>query len=138
MGILTDFIIGKENQEVELLEADSIRKSWQVLEFKNFDTEKLENLYQLIHGKLDFGLQPFEGCEDEGPWLFKLPQDLVITLSRINELGLEIISARWSATEELIADGWNQQIAQETLKQLSEFATKTKESNAVLYLLISV
>ena len=138
MGILTDFIIGKEDQEVELLEADSISESWEVLEFKNFDTVKLEILYELIHGKLEFGLQPFEGCEDEGPWLFKLPQNLLNTLSSIKELGIESISARWSASEALKADGWNQKIAQETLKEISEFATKAEELDAVLYLCISL
>lgn len=142
MGILTDFIIAKEEEKEDILKTEIPSLKWDCLQLKGIDTIKLETLYNIInskapYSKIGYDFKLMEGCSDAGPWLFKIPEIMTKSLSEIKASKIENHASIWIKTEELGAS-YEKDVASEVIIFLREHARKTIALNSVLYLWISL
>ncbi|NOQ75561.1 MAG: hypothetical protein GQ574_26360 [Crocinitomix sp.] len=143
MSILTDFIVAKANQEDAILESDDISKIASIHQLSGVGPIKLQTLYNLISDKapydiVEYNLTPYEGCAEEGPWLFAMPMILVHALAKVSATNLDSIAEKWNNTEELQMDRWNIEDATTVINDLSALAKKAIETEQVLFLLMSL
>lgn len=70
----------------------------------------------------------------EGPWLIKLPSELIEELPSIAPQDQPAVAKEWAAAGQPLADGWTQQTAESYLAQLVHFARTASFEGKELYL----
>lgn len=143
MGILTDFVVATDNDAVAIGEAVRPADQWPTLESKGVETIKLSTLYCAATNAqytddIQASFSLVAGNEEEGPWVFKFPPEILAAIAGIGQSDIPAIAASWAATEELQMDGWSKEDAAQFIKELQTYAQKALGSGASLFLWLSL
>ena len=143
MSLLTDFIIAKNGEENVILEAENRNENWNVLQLTNMDPVKIQTLYNAIqkrdlHTDEDYELTPHEGHADEGPRLFKIPDNLLDVLAISEDADIHTIVDTWLMSDELQMEWRGKEDTQEVVENIASFARQAKEKDMELYLWMSL
>lgn len=144
VGLLTDFVIAREDEADALGEAEDPADTWPTLEAKGVETVKLATLCALAANDSD-DADAFAGAFDlvagdaeEGPWILAVPAEIVAVLAGIPDARLASIASRWAETDELQMDGWSAADARDFIGKLRRHAKQALADGASLFLRISM
>jgi hypothetical protein len=102
------------------------------------DPLKLAALHAIFtHGPLNEKLrdyQPVAQASPQGPWLVRLPDDLIESLGKISPPDQPGVAATWASTEQAQEDGWSDQDADDYLGRLVPFAQTAAFEGKALFL----
>jgi hypothetical protein len=143
MGNLTDFVIANDNEGSAIGESDHPAAQWPTLETKGVDTIKLATLVSAITGQGDVAAITrsftFAGGDEEiGPWVFKLPPEVVDVIAKLPAGNVQDVAAKWAATEEMQSDRWSAIDVADLVAQLQQHANKARTAGATLFLWASL
>lgn len=143
MGILTDFVIAKDEDAVAISEATRAADHWPTLESKGVDTIKLSTLYCAAtnteyENAIQASFTMMAGDEEEGPWVFKFPSEILSAIAHIESDSVSSIAKIWAATEELQMDGWSEDDAARFITELVAHAKTTRATGASMFLWMSL
>jgi hypothetical protein len=80
--------------------------------------------------------QPMAQASPTGPWLVKLPSELVERLIHISPQDQQALAERWVATDQAQEEGWSVEVADNFLGRLIPFAHTASFETKELYLWI--
>jgi hypothetical protein len=143
MSILTDFVVADISEAQRI--GDSLSPSWQFegLGEKGIDHVKLATLYALLTD------QPYDTdfmsedsllyvASDDGPWVHRVPDDMVRRLANLAESEYSRIAEKWSQTEEFTHkhSGFTPDLARERteafLRRIAPLARYSLAENKIL------
>jgi hypothetical protein len=135
MGVLTDIVVARADQADEVLAADVPSQQFPGFDAKGLDVIMLGTLSSLVGGtarpaEVVADLRLIGGDPEEGPWLFQIPDDLVVRLSKIAEREVGRIAEGWSRTEELA--GTPPGDLEPMISELSRYAKLAREQSCDL------
>jgi hypothetical protein len=143
MGILSDLVLATE---AELLAVPRDQAPVRVLpgiDIKGVDSIKLCTLHGLMTGaEFDPDLKDFpevgaSGSED-GPWLFRCPDDLFKRLSALDDAAARQLAEAWAQTEDFLGDGWPAEAVVECFHRIRAFANEAVASRKPVHLWVSL
>ncbi|GAB4450376.1 MAG: hypothetical protein Fur0028_05800 [Bacteroidales bacterium] len=142
MGVLTTLIIGKKENIDEILSCEDPTEQYDCIEYKGVDTVKISTLYAISKNEeydmdTHHSIQSF-GEEEDGPWVFKFPEDLTKTFASIDSDKIPSIAEKWLSTEELEMDGWNFDDSKKVITEIVNHSKKALESNSEILVWMSL
>lgn len=147
MAIYTDVIVADPSEAEAILAAGGQHsKRWDCLQAKSVDPVKLGTLSAILKNESpdEIGLALFMQdallvqTSDDGPWIYRIPNELVTALTLLDADAIEQIAEHWAQTEELIADRWTTPDAEEYLADFTGRAKSARAKNKGLLLWVSV
>lgn len=147
MGVITDFVIAEPREATDILEVAAPVQRWRGLEAKTIDTIKLSTLAFILSGKpLDIdavvaysmSIKVLATESEEGPWVFLVPEELVLKLASTSKSDLAEAGKLWHQTEEFQLDGWAETDVAKVLTDLHKLASESRSSQKSLLLFISL
>src|SRR4051794_27755838 len=111
MGVLSDLVIAGAGDAEKIAKTSNPSQAFGGIDIKGIDTVKLESLHEIVLGKKVDKSSPFRQQPvgpDEGPWVFRVPDDFVAALAALDDAGREKAAARWARTDEFKADRWTE------------------------------
>lgn len=145
MGILTDIVVAKTSEAVEVLDSENPWEDFDGFDAKGLDEIKLCSLWQIVGNRPnDDGLitqfSVLAGIENEcGPWVWQIPDELVELISAIRADALEAVALQWSRTEEFKMDRlprWELEEVKNLLRNLVGVSNKAISSGKALLMWI--
>jgi len=138
MGILSDLVVAPAGDAERVAQAENPSRAFGGIDIKGIDSVKFGSLHSIITGQTFEELLPAYGpvvsASDEGPWVFRIPAELV---SRIAELGYDQrheIATQWAGTEAFALDRWTEEDVALTLGSIAVLARKAVDSGQELFL----
>ena len=130
LGVLTDIVVA-DASEASAVAADGDRlRTWPGVDAKGVDSVKLAILWGLLSNdpsKANAGadFETLHEIPDEGPWVFRVPEELVQLLASLDDAGAASTAVAWAKAEEFVLDGWNAAAVRSILSELRTLARKT-------------
>ena len=143
MGVLTDLILGSA-EELAAVDADDVPINvLPGLDIKGTGLIELATLYAIAtRTEVEAGLDsfpPVSGEESEdGPWVFRFPDELVEALAQASPAEVKRIAAEWSQTEEVMQSGWPAAEVAQRISEMIAFAVKAKASGKPVHVWTSL
>ncbi len=111
MGVLTDIVVADSSEAIAVAQSSVPSRDWEGIDAKGIEHVKLAQLSAILRDESydpDFVTQIEDLAEvsEEGPWVFRLPQDFVHRLASLSEDQTPVVAEKWAKTEEFILDGW--------------------------------
>lgn len=142
MGVLTEIVVAEVAEAQEVLVGPR-QTRWTTLQLKDLDTIKLGTLAFILQDRdfkdvdavvdySEFELLASDG--EEGPWVFRIPDDLIISLTSTSDDSLAEASSKWAGTEELEMDGWSEQDASEVVGEIAGLAKLAGAKSVLLWM----
>jgi len=109
------------------------------VDVKSIDVVKLGQLHALLTGET-FGdaliefLPEVHSVSEDGPWVYKFPATLQITLAELSDLELSSTSEDWAKIPEFGLDGIDALRVASILQDLVKLAQRAEEKDEYLYL----
>ena len=143
MGVLTDLVAVKESEIESVAESTSPAFDFGGIDAKGIDQVKLCKLKSILEQ------QPYQrscvgefellaGDEEEGPWVFRVPTDLVKLVASLHGVALSQVSGQWAAAEEFKLDGWSPQDVEATLVEIVNLCSSAVAEQKMLVMWMSV
>lgn len=135
MGVLTDFFLATESQvasfDPEGLPADL----FDTFHAKGVDTIKVDLLFAALTGRSFAEVancgEVISDIESEGPWIFRLPDELLTCLAAIEPSELPSVAAKWHHSEDFA--GWAPNDVELVLRGLVALAKRAGSPDVHLY-----
>ena len=132
MGVLTDLIIADKNEAETVANSPTPWSEWKGFDAKGHNEITLGTLDCILRGAdfsqahlIDF---PFLAtASDEGPWVFEVPNELLLGLTRLDNYQITAIAAKWLETEEM--DSATQDYAEDFIKEFQLLAKEAIDQN---------
>jgi hypothetical protein len=130
VGVLTEIVVAEVAEAPEVLVGPR-QSRWTTLQLKDLDTIKLGTLAFILQDRditdvdavVDYSeFELLASAGDEGPWVFRIPGDLITSLAATADGSLAEVSSKWAETEELEMDGWSEQDASEVVGEIAGLA----------------
>jgi len=143
MGVLTDLFIATD-AEVERLARDAIPiEHFPGLDIKGVGPIKLAELDAILCDvDFDQAMDRVElvraRSEKLGPWITRMPSELVAALAALDETEIVSCGERWAATEEFVEDGWYADEVVAILGQMAELAGRAQAEGKAVYVWTSL
>lgn len=104
MGILTNFVIAKDEDAVAISEAIRAVGNWPTLESKGVDSIKISTLYcAATNTEYENAIQAsflmIAGNDEDGPWVLKFPNEILSAIAHIESEAIASTAKLWAATE---------------------------------------
>ena len=80
--------------------------------------------------------KPIAEGSTSGPWLIRIPQELVEALANIAPQDQSSISINWASTDRLQEEAWSEQDAEQYLAQLVHFSQTATFEGKVIFLCV--
>jgi hypothetical protein len=143
MSLISDFIMAPPGSGEEVGRSDRPSDHWTAFEAKGVETVKLATLFCLVSGRpysneVQRSFKLVGGNQDEGPWVFEFPQNVVGSLAAIDQAQLPALASAWASTEELRMDRWTAKDAEEFIASLSLHARAAVSSSMSVYLWLAL
>ena len=143
MGVLSDLVPAKAKDAVRIAKAANPSEEFGGIDVKGIDTVKLAQLHAIVtkqkYKDVLGDYDPLEtGTEEEGPWVFRLPDELVDALVALDAAGRKRTAKDWAKIEEFDADGWSATEVARALDAICDLAKKTRAAKKVLFLWTSL
>jgi hypothetical protein len=133
-----DLILADPSEAAAILASEYPLGTFKGVSIDGLDPVKLAALHsQLTKKSLEEVLsdyQPAGQASPEGPWLVRLPAELIVSLSNIAPPDQSSVAARWASTDQLLEAGWTEQDADGFLGRLVPFAQSAAFEGKGLFL----
>jgi hypothetical protein len=144
MSVLTDFVIANENEAQAVAQSLNAAEQWPTLESRGIEPIKLAKLYCCISGANNaeevvdgFSLLHTEDPK-EGPWVMRIPANVLATFADFDDAALPRFSRLWAATEELRAENWTEEDAEQFIEEIQRHALKARGRKSSMLLRIGL
>jgi hypothetical protein len=142
MGVLSDLVVADESDAGKVGRAPVPSREFGGIDIKGIDSIKFGTLHSLLTGATFRELLPLYDpvvtVSEEGPWVFRIPQDLVERLVGLGAAERRSTAEQWAATEEFRLDGWKPQEVADALEAICGEASKAMSSGRALFLWMSL
>lgn len=138
MGSLADLILATPADVPDIVASDYPLGTFKGTNVDGLDPLMLLALHTLltetpIEVLVDL-YQPIAEASDEGPWLVKIPSDLLGILSNIAPHDIEMTAVKWAQTEPLRESGWSMEDMEIFLEPLILHAQSIAGSGKEIFL----
>jgi hypothetical protein len=138
MGSLADLILATHSDVPDIVASDYPLGTFKGTNVDGLDPLMLAALHALLLERPveEFAdqYQPIAEASPEGPWLVKIPSELLEHLSRIAPHDHEVYAEKWAGTSQLLADGWRTEEVEILLEPLILYAQSMSGSDKDLFL----
>jgi len=138
VGVLSDLVVAPVDDAEKVAHADVPSRAFGGIDIKGIDTVKFGTLHSLVTGRtFDEVLalyDPVVEVSDDGPWVFRIPEELVERLAALSEEEGRTVAAKWAATEEFALSGWDEAAVSDGLVAICELARRAVDSGQALFL----
>lgn len=138
MSTLADLIVAADSDAQAVVASEYPLGDFSGVNVDGLDPLLIAALHSLLAGEdLDQLLgqyQPVAEGSPSGPWLVKLPAQLIDNLTTIAPQDQPQAAAQWAATPQTAAQGWSKQQAEAYLAQLIHFAGTASFEKQALFL----
>jgi hypothetical protein len=138
MGVLSDLVVANEADAESVARAQVPSQKFGGIDIKGIDSVKFATLHSILTGRrfeeLIPSYEPAFIVSDDGPWVFRLPGELVDRLATLTDSERQSVADRWAATEEFELDGWEAPMVAETLEEICVQAANAAASQRALFL----
>ena len=140
MSTAADLILAASDEAPAILASDYPLGTFKGSNVDGLDPLKLAALHSLFAQK-PFEIvvreyQPAGQASPQGPWLVKIPVELVTSLSNIAPPDQAAVAARWASTDQLKEQGWSEEDADGFLGRLVPYAQTAAFQGKDLFLWI--
>jgi hypothetical protein len=140
MSTAADLLLAGSNDSKAILASDYPLGTFKGVNVDGLDPLKLAALHSLFLQKTFAELlpvyQPIGQASPQGPWLVRLPAQLITSLSNISPPDQASVAARWASTEQAKEGAWSEQDADSFLGRLVPFAQTAAFEGKDLFLWI--
>ena len=142
MGVLSDLVAAPATDADRV--ANSVNPAAELggIDIKGIDSVKFGTLHAILTGRSFEDLlpeyDPVVTVSEEGPWLFRLPTELVVRLASLAGGDERAVVSRWAATEEFALDGWSASDVARALDEIVALARKGLDAGHSLFLWMSL
>jgi hypothetical protein len=138
MSTAADLILADVADATQILASDYALGLFKGVNVDGLDPLKVAALHSLLlrrdFGEVLRGYQPLGQASPQGPWLVRLPDELLEGLSHIAPPDQPSVAAQWATTEQASEAGWSQEDADGFLGRLLPFAATARFENRALFL----
>jgi len=138
MGSLADLIVATSGDAEDIVASDYPLGSYKGVNVDGLDPLQIAALHSAVTGKeltdLLGDYEPIAAGSESGPWLVKLPEELIQALGKIAPDNQAAIGNQWAATDPLKNAGWTEQDAVGFVARLVHFAQVVSFENKELFL----
>lgn len=132
MGVLSDLVVAPAGDAERIGRALAPASEFDGVDIKGIDSVKFGKLHSILTGRSFEELlpeyEPVLMVSDQGPWVFRIPSDLVTRLAALAGEEKQIAVSKWAATEEFALDRWP---ANEVAKAFDGIASLAKKAEGV-------
>ena len=142
MGVLSDLVVAPPGDAERIGRARAPAAEFGGLDIKGIDSVKVGMLHSILTGRPFKQLLPeynpvFAGS-DEGPWVFRLPADLVTRLASLAGEDKQLVVRQWAATREFALDRWPAGAVARAFDGIAALAQQAEDAGHSLFLWISL
>jgi hypothetical protein len=138
MTSAADLILAASDEAAAIVASDYPLGSFKGVNVDGLDPLKLAALHSLLNGRpVEVVLreyQPVAQASPSGPWLIRLPGELIELLGKIPPPDQAAVAARWAATHLAQEESWTDQDADDFLGRLVPFAQTAAFEGVELFL----
>jgi len=142
MSALTDFVVLPDADLTRLAAARSPAAELGGVHLKGIDPVKVAQLHAILTGRpirdVFAAYDPVVSVSEEGPWIFRLPVELVNRLAAVGTEESEGAVARWAASEEVVLDRMTPDQMAEAFRALMTLAQRAESAGQSVFLWLSV
>jgi len=138
MGSLADLIVASSNDAEAIVASEYPLASFKGVNVDGLDPLQIAALHSVLADKtleeLLGNYEPIAAGSDSGPWLVKIPEDLIATLANVSPDNQASIGNQWVTSDALQGAGWSEQDVSGYLAQLVHFSQVVSFDNTELFL----
>ncbi len=138
MGSLADLIVASSNDAEAIVASEYPLGSFKGVNVDGLDPLQIAALHSVLADKtleeLLGNYEPIAAGSDSGPWLVKIPEDLIATLANVSPDNQASIGNQWVTSDALQGAGWSEQDVAGYLAQLVHFSQVVSFDNTELFL----
>jgi hypothetical protein len=143
MGILTELVIANTNEAEDIAKDSAPKEHRPALDGQGLDQVKLSTLRSIVTNQEyeDAWIDEFRflaGDQEDGPWVFAVPESLVNGLAASPEGRLKAVAKQWSRTEEIKMDDWSIEDVETRLKELIKLARDARHMKKSILMRVSL
>jgi len=140
MPSAADLILADPSEAPTIVASDYPLGTFKGVNIDGLDPLKLAALHSLLVHK-PFGdvlrdYRPIGQASPEGPWLIRLPDELIAFLGKIAPPDQASVAAMWASTDQVQEEGWSQDNADQFLARLVPLAQSASFEGKDLFLWI--
>src|SRR5687767_4372724 len=137
MGVLSDLVVAPEGHADLILAEGNPSRAFGGIDIKGIDTVKFGTLHSILTGRSFEELlpeyDPVATASEEGPWVFRIPPELVSLLAGLQGPEKDRVARQWASTEEFELSGWDATEVAEALDSIGGLARQSVEAGAGLF-----
>lgn len=138
MGVLSDLVVAPGGDAERIGRALSPAAKFDGIDIKGIDSVKFGMLHSILTGRSFEDLlpeyDPVVTVSEEGPWVFRLPADLVARLATLSDEEQRVAVRKWAATEEFALDRWPATEVASAFDRIASLARKAEAAGHSLFL----
>jgi hypothetical protein len=132
-----DLVIGSADDAQAIVDSDYPLGTFSGVNIDGLNPLHIAELHALLSNKkinqLLVDYKPIVEGSPSGPWLIRLPQELVEALANIAPQDQSPISIKWASADRLQEEAWTEQDAEKYLTQLIHFSQIAAFEGKVIY-----
>ena len=140
MGSLADLIIAESSDAPAIVASEYPLGTFKGANVDGLDPLKLAALHSIFTDKVFSDLlehyKPIAEASTSGPWLIKLPGELIAFLAGLAPHDYDSTAAKWASTVQAQEEGWALMDAEKFLGQVGYFAQVATFERKEVYLLV--
>ncbi len=140
MSSAADLILAAPNDAPAIVASDYPLGSFKGVNVDGLDPLKIAALHALFVDRPFVEVlreyQPVAQASPDGPWLVRLPGELIVLLGKISPPDQPSVAAKWAGTDQAREEGWSTEDADQFLGRLVPFAQSAAFDRNDLYLWI--
>jgi hypothetical protein len=137
---LADLIVAALDEGPAVLASEYPLGTYQGVNVDGLDPLKVAVLHASLAGReldqLVPDYRPMAEASPSGPWLVRLPAELIMVLANISPQDVPAAAATWIATEPLCQEGWSGEDAEKYLARVAHFARQAAYDKKELFLYV--
>ena len=142
MGVLSDLVVAPETDAQRVAEALVPSKAFGGIDIKGIDTVKFATLHAIVTKRTFEDVlpeyDPAVQVSDEGPWVTRIPPELVAALAALTADERDRVAAVWAKTDEFRLDRWDVGHVAAGLDAICRLAKKATGAGQALFLWMSL
>ena len=137
-----DLLVAGESEAALIAKSRNPVAEFQGIALTHLDIVKMTQLHAIVTGRpykeLLREYDPIVTVAPEGPWIFRVPVELVSRLASLPDAEQKSVAERWAGTEEFKRDRWTASQAVAAFETICSLAKKGSEPKAALFLRMSL
>ena len=142
MGVLSDLVAAPSSDAERVGRARAPAADFGGIDIKGIDTVKFGMLHSILTGRTFKQLlpeyNPVFTVSDDGPWVFRIPPDLVTRLASLTDEDTQLVVSKWAATKEFTLDRWSPSDVARAFDRIASLARQAEDAGHALFLWISL